>query len=198
MARTVARDHDQKRRHILRKAARVFADEGIVRASMVQVARACGTSKANIYHYYDSKNALVFDILDTYLSALRDRLLATALEETAPEEHLQAFVNEVLLAYLKMDAEHKILSEGIQILPEEQQVVLKSYQREIVRALNDILAEISPQSFARNKSSLRASTMSIFGMLNAYAMWNKDADQTARSNYAKLVSNMVIHGVRGL
>ena len=129
---------------------------------------------------------------------MRDRLLATVSDDTAAEDHLLAFISEVLLAYLKMDAEHKIQPEGIPLLPEDQQVILKAYQREIVRALSDTLAEIAPQSFAHNKSSLRASTMSIFGMLNAYAMWNNDADETARSNYAKLVSNMVIHGVRGL
>lgn len=198
LARSIAKDHDQKRQHILKASARVFAEEGIARASMVQVARACGISKANIYHYYDSKDALLFDILDTYLSALRDRLLATVSDDTEPEDHLNAFVSEVLLAYLRMDAEHKIQSEGIPLLPEDQQVILKSYQRDIVRALNGTLAEIAPQSFEHDKSSLRATTMSIFGMLNWYAMWNKDADQTARSNYARLVCDMVVHGVRGL
>ena len=63
MARTIAKDHDAKRAHILKTAARVFAEEGFARASMNQLARACGISKANIYHYYDSKDALHFDIL---------------------------------------------------------------------------------------------------------------------------------------
>ena len=55
MARPIAKDHSEKRAHILRIAARVFADGGIARASMAQVAEACGISKANIYHYYDSQ-----------------------------------------------------------------------------------------------------------------------------------------------
>ena len=52
MVRTIAKDYDDKRRHILTVAAEVFAREGIARASMNEVARACGISKANIYHYY--------------------------------------------------------------------------------------------------------------------------------------------------
>lgn len=197
MARSVAKDHDQKRQHILYASARVFAEEGIARSNMVQVAKACGISKANIYHYYDSKDALLFDILNTYLSALRDRLLALVSDDTAPEDHLHAFVSEVLLAYLKMDAEHKIQSEGVPLLPEDQQLILKSYQRDIVRALNGTLLEIAPQRFTHDKSSLRATSMSIFGMLNWYAMWNEDADEMARNNYAKLVTDLVINGVRG-
>ncbi|MEY8840231.1 TetR/AcrR family transcriptional regulator, partial [Cribrihabitans sp. XS_ASV171] len=47
MARTIAKDHDQKRAQILKSAARVFAREGFDRASMTQLARECGISKAN-------------------------------------------------------------------------------------------------------------------------------------------------------
>ena len=50
MARTIAKDHDQKRALILSASARLFAEEGYDRASMTQIARACGISKANIYH----------------------------------------------------------------------------------------------------------------------------------------------------
>ena len=65
MVRTIAKDYDTKRRNILKIAAEVFAREGIERASMNAVAKSCGISKANIYHYYSSKNDLIFDILDT-------------------------------------------------------------------------------------------------------------------------------------
>lgn len=197
LARTVAKDHDQKRSHILKTAARVFAETGYVRASMTQVANACGISKANIYHYYPAKEALLFDILDTYLSALRERLLSVKAEGCSPEERLHAFVQETLATYSGMAAEHQIQSEGLPLLPEDQQTVLKNYQRDMVRALSETLVDIAPQSFEQDKSRLRATTMSVFGMLNWYYMWNRDPSDTARVNYADMVADMVIHGVRG-
>jgi len=66
---------------------------------MSQVARDCGISKANIYHYYDSKDALLFDILDTYLLELRDRILLLPLATMAPADQLHAIVAETLHAY---------------------------------------------------------------------------------------------------
>jgi AcrR family transcriptional regulator len=92
MARSIAKDHDAKRAQILTAAARVFADEGYHRASMSQLAAACGISKANIYHYYDSKDALLFDMLDSYLAGLRDRIAAVDGQGMRAEEHLQAVV----------------------------------------------------------------------------------------------------------
>ncbi|MCB0285414.1 MAG: helix-turn-helix transcriptional regulator, partial [Calditrichaeota bacterium] len=99
MARTIAKDHDRKREHILRTAARVFAEDGIARASMAQVAKACGISKPNIYHYYDGKDALLFDILDTYLRSLRDQMARLPLKGLSAEEKLRRIVCATLMAY---------------------------------------------------------------------------------------------------
>ena len=63
MARPIAKDHREKRSAILKQAAVYFADHGYDRASVNGVAGACGISKSLIYHYYDSKEQLLFDIL---------------------------------------------------------------------------------------------------------------------------------------
>ena len=192
MARPIAKDHADKRAHILRVAARVFAKEGIARASMAQVAAACGISKANIYHYYDSKDALVFDILDSYLSALRERLDALDLAELAPSEQLLNFVTEVLMAYEGMDAEHQIQTEGIATLQPEQQEILKNYQRDMVRQLRDVLLTAAPAHLVSDKARLTATTMSVFGMLNWFYMWNSGAEQVEREAYAEHIRDLVV------
>ncbi|WP_085307371.1 TetR/AcrR family transcriptional regulator [Planktotalea arctica] len=192
MARPIAKDHGAKRLHILREAARVFAEVGIARASMAQVAVACGVSKANIYHYYDSKDALLFDILDSYLSALRDRLVGLDLVDLEPSSQLLSFVTEVLLAYDGMDAEHQIQTEGIGVLAAAEQQVLKGYQRDMVRQLSGILQGAAPAHLVSDKARLTATTMSVFGMLNWFYMWNSSADRAARESYAAHVSGLVL------
>ncbi len=192
MARPIAKDHGEKRLHILREAARVFAEVGIARASMAQVAVACGISKANIYHYYDSKDALLFDILDSYLSSLRDHLAGLELAGLTPPEQLLCFVTEVLLAYEGMDAEHKIQTEGIAVLGASEQQVLKGYQRDMVRQLSGILLVCAPAHLVRDKARLNATAMSVFGMLNWFYMWNSSADKAVRESYAAHVSGLVL------
>lgn len=198
MARTIAKDYDQKRMHILKVSARVFATDGFARASMSQVAQACNISKANIYHYYDSKDALLFDILDTYLRDLRDQLSGLPLDGAPPEQQLGLFVAQALIAYDGMDAEHKIQIEGLPLLSPEQQTLLRGYQREMVEILNGIVARIGQPRFDNDPASLRNTTMSIFGMLNWYFMWNRNADGDARRAYADHVTRLVIGGIKGL
>lgn len=194
MARTIARDHDEKRGQILATAARVFAREGFDRASMSQLAAACGISKANIYHYYDSKDALLFDILDTHLSALRDRIAAVDGSGMTPEAHLRAVVEEILLAYRGADDEHRVQIAAISFLPEADQEVLRGYQRDLVRQVSGILARLAP-GLAADPAARRAATMSLFGMLNWFYMWNRDDSDTARRDYARLVTDLMLGGL---
>lgn len=198
MARPIAKDHDAKRVHILKTAARVFAQTGFVRASMSQVAKDCGISKANIYHYYSGKDALLFDILDTYLLELRDRLLHLPLDGLTPDAQLRAIIVETLHAYDGMDDEHKIQTEGIPLLEPEQQVVLKNYQRDMVQQLSGVVQAVAPEVFGTDRAKLRATVMSVFGMLNWFYMWNKGANEKARTEYADLVTRLTLSGVKGL
>jgi AcrR family transcriptional regulator len=198
VSRPIAKDHDEKRSHILKIAARVFAETGYARASMSRVAMDCGISKANIYHYYSSKDALLFDILDTYLSALRDRIIGLDLAGLEPPEQLGRIVVETLRAYEGMDHEHKIQTEGIPLLPLDQQKTLKAYQRDLVDQLSVVVAKIAPDVFDDDTRKLRATVMSIFGMLNWFYMWNSTADHRARDDYAQLVTRLTLTGLRGL
>ena len=198
MARPIAKDHAAKREHILKTAARVFATTGFARASMSHVAKDCGISKANIYHYYDSKDALLFDILDTHLRALRDRIQRLALDGLAPQDQLKMIVVETLYAYEGMDEEHKIQTEGIPLLDQDQQIILKGYQRDMVNQMSTVVTAIAPQVFDGDKSLLRSTVMSVFGMLNWFYMWNSGADKKARAEYGDLVTRLTLNGVNGL
>ncbi len=196
MARTIAQDYDQKRLKILSVAAEVFAREGIARASMSEVAKSGGISKANIYHYYDSKDALVFDILDNYLSKLQDRVCNLNFTDLTAEEQLTLLAQEFLFAYEGMDHEHKIQTEGLPLLSEEKQKTLKSYQRKMIDVVSDILKKASPDYFLRNKNHLRETTMSVFGMLNWFYMWNPNANKEARISYAAMIAKLTLGGIK--
>lgn len=198
MARTIAKDHDQKRDQILQSAAKIFATEGFDRASMAQLAKECGISKANIYHYYDSKDAILFDILDSYLSGLRDLILATDVADLSPEDRLRRVIRDVLRAYQGSDYEHQVQLNALTALPEDQQNRMRAYQRDMVRYLSDCIADAAPQIFDGDRAKLRAVTMSVFGMLNWYYMWNGGADGAARDAYATLVADLTLKGLPGI
>lgn len=198
MPRTIAKDYDDKGSMILKMAAKLFAEEGFDRASVSSIAMACNISKANIYHYYKSKDDILFDILDKYLSELKGRICGLETANDAPEERLKSTILEILLAYQGADNEHRLQIESIKHLPKKQQDILMGYQRELVKHISSLIEAIAPKVFSGEKDKLRATTMSLFGILNWYYMWNSRTDEAARLEYADIVSKLCIRGIPNL
>lgn len=192
MPRGIARDHVEKRAAIRKGAATYFAAHGFDRASMTGAARHCGISKALIYHYYDSKEALLFDILDAHLTAL-----VTAVEATPKTAGLRGLIRAVLLAYRDADAEHKLQLDALGVLDPDLQKPLFAAQRRLVTRLSAALAAEAPEKLS-DPNRLRAVTMAVFGMLNWFYMWHRPGKGLSREDYADLVTDMVMGGLPAL
>ena len=89
-------------------------------------------------------------------------------------------------------------STGIPALPREQQDILRGYQRDMVRHMSEAIRAVAPEVFDGDKAKLYSTTMSVFGMLNWFYMWNSKAGAAAREDYATLVSDLTMNGVRGI
>ena len=99
------------------------------------------------------------------------------------------------MAYEGMDNEHKIQSEGLPYLERERQETLKEYQRDLVDLVSCALKECSPGVLGENDSECRHVTMSVFGMLNWFYMWNPKATKKARQDYATSVADLTLNGI---
>jgi len=193
MARTIAKDHDEKRIAIRIAAARIFAAQGVDRASMSAIAKACGISKALIYHYYAGKAELLFDILACHLDGLNE--VVGAVPQCEARDYLSAVVTEILLAYAGADDLHRILINSGDVLNPEQQVEISGIQRRLIERVSKAIKAVAPDIA---ESKLHAATMSLFGMTNWYFMWNRQEDESARRDYATLVAGLFMDGVSGV
>src|SRR5207248_11446375 len=83
---------DRQLGKILEHATEVFCEKGYAGASMRDVSRATGMSLAGMYHYFGSKERLLYLIqkhtFSTILSSLRDRLF----ESHDPVEAIHMFI----------------------------------------------------------------------------------------------------------
>lgn len=197
MPRTRARDYDDKRAAILHRAAIAFARDGYDRASMAGLAAECGVSKALLYHYYTSKEALLFGILSNHLQALVDVVESVEGTGMKPEERLRGLVAALLDAYRDADAEHKVQINALHLLPEPQQAELKARERKLVAIFSDAVRAVHPMVFEDGRL-LKPVTMSLFGMMNWFYMWFREGGPISREEYADLATRMLVNGVRGL
>ncbi len=194
MSRPRAADHAIKRQAILNRAAELFADRGYAGTSMAEIAEACGTSKALLYHYYDSKEELLSDLLQVHFEKLEAAVAAADRGGLAPPERLKALVRGLLDAYAGADALHKVQINDLARLPLTRQEALKAYERRLVARFSGAIADINPR-LARKRAVLVPVTMSLFGMINWSYLWFREGGAMSRAEYADLVAQMTIDGV---
>ncbi|OAP36310.1 TetR family transcriptional regulator [Sinorhizobium glycinis] len=197
MARTRAVDFEEKQRSILSNAAAVFAELGMEKASMAQIASRSNVSKALLYHYYPGKDALIFDIIRTHLEELDAGIASVDRQDLGPEERLRALVRQVLDNYRGADNEHKVQLNGTSALSAEQMDHLRSIERRIVKRFANTIGEINP-SLNDEKPLLMPVTMSLFGMMNWVYMWFRPGGPISRDEYADLATTLLLEGVKAV
>ncbi|MDE2579780.1 MAG: TetR family transcriptional regulator [Hyphomicrobiales bacterium] len=199
MARVRAADYDDKRVKLLMVAARLFARNGFDRTSMAQLGEAAGVSKALLYHYYENKDALLFDIVERHLCALEAQILAADAPGLAPPERLRALIGAALRAYRDSDALHKVQINELDKLPATHQRAIRKIQRRIVALFAAALAAVNPHLQDKGEAALlKPVTMCLFGAMNWSYLWFRDDGPLSREAYADLVAQLFAAGVGAL
>jgi len=198
MARTRANDFDEKRRGILDHAAAVFAEQGMEKASMSQIATHSSVSKALLYHYYPSKDALIYAIIVTHLEELYAAIDAADMPDETPERRLRLLVGAVLENYRGADNQHKVQLNATSALSDEQKAGITAAERRIVRRFSNLLLDINPGLDSRERPLLMPVTMSLFGMMNWVYMWFREGGRITRDDYADVATTLILEGIKAV
>ena len=208
MARPKSATHDIKRDAILDIAAQCFADRSYPAASMSEIATACGTSKARLYHYYDSKEAILFDLMDRYTQRLLSLIALT--DATAQRRNLddRAALHELIRAFLQeyesSATRHVALLNDTQFLSDvpdnnlgapaiSPRELILNRQRDVVAAVTRALRRAYPGRL--NAANQTAITMMLFGMINWTFTWLRPGGPISYVAFAEEVITLLEKGL---
>lgn len=195
MARTKAATFDRQRAAILDAAAWLFAEKGYRGASMAELARACGVSKALLYHYYQDKAQLLFDTAASHVQRLLERAAAVRALRLPPEAHLRALIASFMQEYRYSQARHTVLVQDVKFLAPTQRARVLAGQREVVEAFARAIGALQPR--ARRKPLRAALTMTLFGMMNWTFTWLRADGPLSYDHMAHVVAELFLHGALG-
>jgi AcrR family transcriptional regulator len=197
MARPKSSQHEIKRDEILDVAAQCFAERSYPAASMNDIAAAGGTSKARLYHYYESKEAILFDLLDRYtqrLLAIIGQAEATAQRRNLDERAaLHELVRSFLQEYETSATRHVALLHDTKFLGEAQRELILNRQRDVVSAVTRFLQRAYPSRVSA--ANQRAVAMMLFGMINWTFTWLRPGGPMSYTAFADEVIGMLERGL---
>ncbi len=194
MARTQAADYEKRRSGIVEKAAKLYAERGFLGASVSDLAKACKTSKSLIYHYYPSKEDILFDVMHSHVATLLETAEAIAAQPMPPAEKLRSITTEFMKHYVGAAARQKVLLNELGHLPKERRAIILSIQHRLIELVQGVLAEIRPELGGKSTLKLPAA-MLYFGMINWTHTWMDPSGPAKPAKIAELAANLFLDGV---
>jgi TetR/AcrR family transcriptional regulator len=193
MARGRAPGFDATREQILAQAARLFARQGYSGTSMNQVAEACEVSKPTLYHYVRDKHELLMQICESHVRGLAAEVEDVRSLALAPEPHLRALIERFVQTYGAAQNEHRVLTEDVKFLNDDDRNRLLDIERQVVGAFADAIAAVRPQlQAARLHKPL---TMLLFGMINWTFTWLRPDGELTYEAVAPMVADLFFGGL---
>jgi AcrR family transcriptional regulator len=193
MARPQSPDYDKRRDALVAAAAGLFARRGFRGASISDLAAVCGSSKSLIYHYFPSKDDILYEVMAAHLDALVDAAY-DAMQAGSARERLQTLTLAFMRLYVGAQNSHKVLLNELDNLPAERRAQVVAKQRRIIEVVESLVREIRPDL---NPMTLPLS-MLFFGMINWTHTWFRPGGEMREEELARLAMGLMLDGLEGL
>lgn len=168
MPRVRSDDYDAKSQAIMDCAAALFAKEGYPSAKMQDVAKACGATKSMLYHYYPTKDDLLYAMLTEHLERVIQGLEEAVATPGTPRDRLMALVQAYTQKSTQSRRRHMVAMQDVKYLPRPKQAPLLELQRKLTELVAALLRELNP---GLPDDVYKPYTMMLIGMLNWTDMW---------------------------
>jgi len=195
MARTQAENYPQIRREILRRSAALFARLGYPNATIADLAEANKVSRGLLYHYFDSKEKILAEMLSEHL----DLLLAAVIRAGRGDGAAEARFRETVRAMVSINAESQdlqvVLLHDLQNLKPAERDAIVEKQRGIVRIVGALVSACDTRGKITPRTHM-PETMMLIGMINYTYLWYDPSGPVKPAEYAEMVANNFLGGLR--
>jgi AcrR family transcriptional regulator len=187
------------RQEILRTAGRLFQQRGYDATSMNDVAAALKLSKGGLYHHFQSKDEILFEIMSHAMDITQERVInpvRSMAESADPEARLRALIRlhiEVVLS--PRDREITVMLHENHPLPPALRKRINARKKEYVHFLENLIAEAQRSRQAKGRVSPRAAAFALLGMINWIYQWYKPEGELQATNLVPQFTELVFGGI---
>lgn len=193
MARTRSENYDSIYLGILTNAAALFSAQGYMRSSIADLADACKLSRGALYHYFESKESILFAILDAHIREMIAHV-ETAVAAGGPiMTQFQNVIRAVVEVNAKSPHEQRVLIHDLSFLSEEEQQTIKNLERQLVDIITDLLVRLDAEGRIVKRTK-KIYTMILFGIINYTYTWYDPKGGIGPKEFADMAVELFLHG----
>lgn len=188
--------HDEKRLEIIGCCATLFDRVGFHGTSMQMLADEVGLGKPTLYHYFASKNDILYEMHQMHIDALIHGLEADIESAgTEPAELLEKACAQTLRGIAKHPGYVRAFMDHYTELEGKQRTEMRKRRTEYFERITSIISNgITSGKF--RKVDIELATLAFVGMCNwAYKWYPKRADKNPPEKMAKALCGIFLGGL---
>ncbi len=189
------RPEGQPVRDAIRAAAiHLFSVYGYHAAPLRDIARIAGIQAASIYYHYANKEALLVEIMETYMHLLNSRLERIIREQAEPLARLHEAIANHIRLHTTYKAEFFIIDTEIRALEGENRTHILALRDHYEALLQEILHDGMEQGVFR-RSDVKVSSYAIIAMCTEVATWFRPDGRLTVQQVIDMYSAMITQGL---
>jgi len=175
-------------------AAQLFVERGVESTSLSDIANALNITKAALYYYFESKQELLYRIVELGLDNVKNEVLDPAREIADPEERLKFIITNH--ARLAAEGNHAVIivSHEMNSLSFTQREAILKRRREYFEFVRDTLVEIQTDA-KLNDIDMTTATFTLFGMILWLSRWYRSSGKLSVEKVCQDVCDMALKGL---
>lgn len=196
MIKRIQNKNVEKALKIAKVAAKLFNSKGYLETNMDDIGNGARLSKGGIYHYFSSKDAILFFVLDNYLDIILQDLEQSLQQIPDPSSKIEFIITRHIELYTRNASESKALLHEAHCLPSKYYKTIAEKERRYYQIVAKVLSDFFGSESGVTKAQITVLTFLLFGMCNwIYSWYDPKGTVTAEELSGKIFS-VFLDGVR--
>lgn len=184
----------ERKAEIVVTAARLFDEAGYGSTTMEDIAHMVGVAKPTLYHYFQSKDEILFDIHEEFIDLLIDRHDRRLSAGLSPDQMLLEVMADILELMETHRGHVRVFFEHYRELPESQQASLRIKRDAYETAVEDVFRQGNQLGAFRDVEP-RLAALAMFGMCNWDYQWYRAGGKLRTRDLAYVFWGYLVRGI---
>jgi AcrR family transcriptional regulator len=193
----------EPRQEILRAAARLFQQRGYDATSMNDVAAALKLSKGGLYHHFQSKDEILYNIMSHAMEITEERVINVVrridgTSAAGAEERLRTLIRlHIQVVLSPEDREITVMLHENHPLPPALRRKINGRKKDYLVFVENLIADVQRKRNSPSPVTPRAAAFALVGMINWIYQWYKPEGPLTEDALVQQYTDIFFRGAVG-
>jgi AcrR family transcriptional regulator len=184
------------RARVLTAAVELFATKGFDGTSVQQIVRRAAVTKGAMYHYFRSKDDLLYEIYHALISVQLAELDEILSRRMSPPDTVRAIITNLIGTTAARAAETAVFAREMHRLDDERLAAIRADRRRYHETFRALIEKAQADGSFSAAASAETVTLMVFGMINQLPTWYRPTGPKTSAQLADEVTAFVLAALR--